>query len=63
MDGVAKIQELLDSDAGFRKQFVADPVATLLSRGFRLPKDVRNSLRAFSRQAKRKPRVRGHYTL
>jgi hypothetical protein len=63
MDGVAKIQELLDSDAGFRKQFVDDPVATLLSRGFRLPKDVRNSLRVFCRQVKRKPRIRGHYNL
>jgi hypothetical protein len=61
MDSVTKIQELLDSDAVFRKQFVDDPVATLLSKGFRLPKDERNSLRAFCRQVKRQPKIRGHY--
>jgi hypothetical protein len=61
MDNVAKIQELLDSDAGFRKQFVADPVATLLSKGFRLAKDERDALRQFCRQVKRPPKSRGHY--
>ena len=60
MDGISKIQELLDSDAGFRKRFVEDPVSTLTSSGFRLSKGERDALRRFARQAKSSPKTSSH---
>lgn len=63
INSIAKIQEILNSDEVFRKDFVADPVEMLKQIGFPMSKDMRNSLRAFSRQSKRNPSLRGFLKL
>lgn len=55
----AQIQASLNADEDFRKEFLADPVGLLKKQGVPMTQEMRNSLRAFSRQAKRKPSFLG----
>jgi hypothetical protein len=59
INDLAKIQALLNSDEAFRKDFIADPVGMLKKLHFPMSKDMRASLRAFSRQAGRQPDLVG----
>ena len=51
MTDLAKIQEKLNSDDAFRREFVVDPIGALQKEGLTLTRGMEESLKAFSQRA------------